>query len=66
MTPADVHYGRVPKTIDVRAQTLNRAFEANPQHFKGKPPTPELPPAAVWINPPTTRSTDPREPAEQH
>ncbi len=42
------------------------AFTANPLRFKGKPPTPKLPPAAVWINPPAGGATDPREPPEQH
>lgn len=62
MTPADVHYGRAPAIIAARSQTLNAAFEANPRRFKGKPPTPQLPPAAVWINPPVTGSTTPEKP----
>jgi hypothetical protein len=66
MTPADVHYGRAPAIIAARSQTLNAAFEANPRRFKGKPPTPQLPPATVWINPPVTGSTTPEKPPEQH
>jgi putative transposase len=66
MTPADVHYDRVPAIIAVRAQTLNAAFVAHPLRFKGKPPTPNLPPTAVWINPPAAGSSAPLEPPEQH
>jgi putative transposase len=66
MTPADVHYDRVPAIIAVRTQTLNAAFAANPLRFKGKPPTPQLPPEEAWINPPAAGSTDPQEPPEQH
>jgi putative transposase len=66
MTPADVHYERVPAIMAVRAQTLNAAFAANPLRFKGKLPIPKLPPVAVWINPPTVGSTKPPEPPEQH
>jgi putative transposase len=66
LTPADVHYERVSAIIAVRSQTLDAAFAANPLRFKGKPPTPQLPPAAVWINPPAAGSTAPQESPEQH
>jgi len=66
MTPADVHYGRAPAIVAVRAQTLTAAFEANPRRFKGKPPTPKQPPVEVWINPPAAGPTDPQKPPEQH
>lgn len=66
MTPADVHYERVPAILEVRAQTLDAAFAANPQRFKGTPPTPKRPPDKVWINPPAAGSADPQEPPEQH
>jgi putative transposase len=66
MTPANVHYERVPAIMAVRAQTLNAAFAANPLRFKGKLPIPKLPPVEVWINPPTVGSTKPPEPPEQH
>ena len=61
MTPADVHYERVPAILAVRAQTLDAAFAANPQRFKGTPP-----PDKVWINPPAAGLADPQEPPEQH
>jgi hypothetical protein len=41
MTPADVHYERVPAILEVRAQTLDAAFAANPQRFKGHPVDPQ-------------------------
>jgi hypothetical protein len=31
---------------------LDRAFNANPDRFVKKPPTPPAKPTAVWINPP--------------
>jgi transposase InsO family protein len=66
MTPADVHYGRAEDIIATRSQTLDAAFAANPARFKGKPPAPKLLPEAVWINPPTEATADPKEPPEQH
>ena len=35
-----------------RAQVLAAAFEAHPERFKGRRPTPRPVPQAVWINPP--------------
>ncbi len=58
MTPADVHHGRVTRVIEIRAQALSAAYDANPARFKGKRPEPKLPPEAVWINPPLDGSTD--------
>jgi len=52
MTPADVHYERSPQILEARSATLDAAFEAHPQRFKGKRPCPKSPPQAVWINPP--------------
>ena len=52
LTPADVHYGRADQILEQRAATLRTAFEANPQRFKGRVPSPGALPKAVWINPP--------------
>ena len=66
MTPADVHYGRTAAILEVRSQTLDAAFAANPLRFKGKPPSPLQPPTAVWINPPAAGSVHPQKSPEQH
>ncbi len=52
MTPESVHYGRAPAIIHTRVETLKAAFEAHPERFKGKQPTPQHMPTEVWINPP--------------
>ncbi len=66
MTPEDVHYARAEQVLETRSAALDAAFEANPARFKGKHPTPQKPPEAVWINPPTPPSNSDNEPAEQH
>jgi putative transposase len=63
MTPADVHYGRTEQVIETRAAALDAAFAANPNRFKGRAPTPQRPPEAVWINPPAPETV---ERSEQH
>ena len=52
MTPEDVHYGRSSQILEARSATLDAAFEAHPERFKGKRPSPKALPQAVWINPP--------------
>lgn len=52
LTPADVHAGRAPQVTAARAITLARAYEAHPERFVRRPPTPPAVPTAVWINPP--------------
>lgn len=52
LTPADVHYGRAEQILEQRDAVLRQAFEANPQRYKGRMPTPGTLPEAVWINPP--------------
>lgn len=52
MSPETVHYGRAAALTQQRAATLEAAFTAHPQRFKGKLPTPPQLPDAVWINPP--------------
>ena len=52
LTPADVHYGRAAQILEQRAAVLREAFEAHPQRYKGRVPSPGVLPEAVWINPP--------------
>jgi putative transposase len=52
MTPEAVHYGTAAALQDLRTQTLEAAFAANPQRFKGVQPMPPALPTAAWINPP--------------
>lgn len=59
MTPEAVHYGRAERLLKQRADTLDAAFLANPNRFKGKAPRPASLPPAVWINPPQ------KEPAQK-
>jgi putative transposase len=51
-TPAMVHDGRAPQVVEGRAKTLQAAFEAHPERFKGKKPAPLSWPEAVWIHRP--------------
>jgi putative transposase len=51
LTPADVHYGRAARTLDVRHRTRLAAYAAHPERFVNGPPRPETLPTAVWINP---------------
>ena len=44
ITPEDVHYGRTTAILEARAATLDAAFAANPNRFKGRRPTPQRPP----------------------
>jgi len=46
------------QVIETRSATLNAAFEANPNRFKGRAPKPQQPPEAVWINSPATPETE--------
>jgi putative transposase len=66
MTPEDVHYQRTEQVIETRSATLNAAFAANPNRFKGRAPKPQRPPEAVWINPPATPETEDPERTELH
>ena len=52
MTPESIHYGTADALNQHRAATLQAAFLANPQRFKGIVPTPPALPTAAWINPP--------------
>jgi putative transposase len=52
MTPEAIHYGHADALFQQRELTLNAAFLANPNRFKGIPPRPPKLPIAAWINPP--------------
>ena len=52
MTPTAVHHGQAKTLFKQRSDTLNAAFAANPQRFKGNRPQPPKLPTAAWINPP--------------
>ena len=52
MTPHSVHYGHAKQLRCARATTLEAAFRAYPNRFKGRCPQPPTLPTAVWINPP--------------
>ena len=52
MTPEDVHYGRAATLQVRRAETLELAYQRNPERFVRAKPQPIALPKAVWINPP--------------
>jgi putative transposase len=52
LTPADVHYGRAATILEGRHQTRLAAYAAHPERFVQGPPSLEILPHAVWINPP--------------
>lgn len=52
MTPHSVHYGQVQSMREVMKATLNAAFSATPNRFKGIRPCLKPMPNAAWINPP--------------
>lgn len=52
MTPHTVHFGKDVALNVVRQDTLDAAFKAAPERFKGRRPTPPRLPTAAWINPP--------------
>jgi putative transposase len=52
MTPQAIHYGTATALQQHRMHTLQTAFLANPQRFKGNVPVPPALPTAAWINPP--------------
>jgi len=57
MTPETVHHGRAAELTRRRSVTLEIAFLANPNRFKGNTPKPPTVPVAAWINPPQENST---------
>ena len=52
LTPADVHYGRAARVLEVRHHTRLAAYTTHPERFVQGPPRLETLPHAVWINPP--------------
>jgi putative transposase len=52
MSPEVVHYGHAGALTARRATTLDEAFTAHPNRFKGIAPQPPKLPEAAWINPP--------------
>jgi putative transposase len=59
LTPASVHQGQVATVLAARQDVLTAAYQAHPERFVRGQPSPAAPPAAVWINPPTERTTIP-------
>lgn len=53
-TPASVHDGSAVEIQARRAATLQAAFLAHPERFRGRRPSPPPLPARVWINQPST------------
>ena len=52
LTPKTVHYGLAPTAIEARQHALFAAYQAHPERFVRKPPSPSPLTEAVWINPP--------------
>jgi putative transposase len=52
LTPASLHYGQGEEIIATRKQTLQHAWQNNPERFVGGMPKPASLPKAVWINAP--------------
>ena len=52
-TPASVHYGTATGIRADRARTLAAAYNANPDRFRGRKPTPPTLPTVAWINDPS-------------
>ena len=57
MTPHSVHYGQAQAMREVRQATLNAAYAATPNRFKGIQPCLKPMPVAAWINPPLEQRT---------
>jgi len=52
LTPAVVHFGEAQTVLDNRQVVLDAAYQAHPDRFVRRPPTPLPLPSAVWINKP--------------
>ena len=55
-TPASVHFGTAGVVDQARQNTLNKAYQDNPQRF-GRRPRPPAMPDASWINKPSDQLT---------
>ena len=64
LTPESVHYGRAADLLAQRQGVLSDAYQAHPERFVHKPPTPPALPSAAWINPPKIQPAE-KEPAVQ-
>ena len=56
-TPASVHYGTAEQIRAQRANTLNAAYQAHPERFVRRPPTPPRIRETTWINQPEKETT---------
>ena len=56
LTPADVHFNRAQVVLQKRQAVLQAAYARTPERFVKGIPCPAQLPAAVWINPPTSRT----------
>src|ERR1022692_3038004 len=59
MSPESVHYRHDQQLTARRATTLDAAFIAHPNRFKGIAPQPPKLPDAAWINPPKKDTAQP-------
>lgn len=57
LTPADVHFHRTDYVLRKRQAVLQAAYEKTPERFVKGIPIPAQLPDAVWINPPTSKTT---------
>jgi putative transposase len=55
MTPEAVHYGRAPRILAARQQTLDTAFAGHPERFVRHPPQHQPVRQQAWINPPKAK-----------
>lgn len=58
LTPQAVHYGQAEQIFKDREKVLLAAYEAHPERFVRKVPTPPRLPEAAWINPPKPAKTE--------
>lgn len=63
LTPHQVHYGLAEAATAKRAAVLAAAHARHPERFVRGMPTPPAMPTAVWINKPTSSSSNPSCPA---
>jgi putative transposase len=59
LTPAMVHFGQTEAILAQRQAVLASAYQAHPERFVRRPPTPLPVPTAVWINKPGSSKTEP-------
>ena len=55
-TPASVHHDTATEIRAERAATLDAAYAANPDRFRGRRPTPPKLPTVAWINSPSSEA----------